>query len=86
MDRKATSKQTPPLPVVLEVGQSNGFQVMGQVYADLSFKLRERQTGSGGGTSAPAFPSPDLLPLGFSVCNEGHFPPPLGWGCKAVAP
>ena len=38
MDRKVTSKQTPPLPVVLEVGQSNGFQVMGQVYADTVFK------------------------------------------------
>lgn len=38
MDRKVTSKQTPPLPVVLEVGQSNGFQVTGQVYADLSLK------------------------------------------------
>lgn len=38
MNRKMTSKQTPPLPVVLEGGQSNGFQVMGQVYADLSLK------------------------------------------------
>lgn len=32
------SKQSPPLLVVWEMGQSNGFQVMGGVCADLFFK------------------------------------------------
>ena len=36
---KLSSKRNPRLPVVQEVGRSNGFQVMGRVYADLSFKM-----------------------------------------------
>lgn len=35
---KLSRKQNPPLPGVQEVGQSNGFQVMGRVCAYLSFK------------------------------------------------